>query len=78
MRAESSPVDFTSVQSDQHKPEVYPISSSPSDAAQPAIVPAIAFESAGGNPGAFVLGMDLGSHGIDIGGADCGNDKDHL
>src|SRR2546430_13867357 len=41
MRAEPSPVDFSSSgQSDPHKLEVYPISSSPSDAAQPAIVPA--------------------------------------
>src|SRR5229473_8660767 len=41
MRAEPSPVDFSSSgQSDSHKLEVYPISSSPSDAAQPAIVPA--------------------------------------
>src|SRR5438445_13469858 len=41
LRAEPSPVDFSSSgQSDPHKLEVYPISSSPSDAAQPAIVPA--------------------------------------
>src|SRR2546430_8980066 len=41
MRAEPSPVDFSSSgQSDPHKLEVYPISSSPPDAAQPAIVPA--------------------------------------
>src|SRR5438034_2956456 len=41
MCAESSPVDFpSSGQPDPHKPAVYPISSPPSDAAQPAIVPA--------------------------------------
>src|SRR3989440_2538800 len=41
MRAEPSPVDFSSSgQSDPHKPEVYPISSSASDTVQPAIVPA--------------------------------------
>jgi len=41
MRAEPSPVDLSSSgQSDPHKPEVYPISSSPSDTAQPPIVPA--------------------------------------
>jgi predicted PurR-regulated permease PerM len=41
MRAEPSPVDFSSSgQFEPHKPEVYPISSSPSNAAQPAIVPA--------------------------------------
>src|SRR6266404_9953389 len=41
MRAEPSPVDFSSSgQSDPHKPELYPVSGSPSNAAQPAIVPA--------------------------------------
>jgi len=41
MRPEPTPVDFSSSgRSDPHKPEVYPIPSSPSDAAQSAIVPA--------------------------------------
>src|SRR5438270_2934692 len=41
MRAEPSPVDSSSSgRSDPHKPELYPIPSSPSDAAQSAIVPA--------------------------------------
>ena len=41
MRAEASPVDFSpSGQSDPRKPEVSPIIGSPSDIAQPAIVPA--------------------------------------
>ena len=41
MRAEASPVDFSpSGQSDPRKPEVSPIVGSPSDIAQPAIVPA--------------------------------------
>src|SRR5581483_2504328 len=35
-------------------------------------------ESPRGNAGAFVLGMDLGSHGSASGGADCGSDQDHL
>src|SRR5438477_5425702 len=41
MRAEPSPVDFSSSgQPDSNKLELYPISSSPSNVAQPAIVPA--------------------------------------
>jgi len=41
MRAEASPVDFSpSGQSDPRKPEVSTIVGSPSDIAQPAIVPA--------------------------------------
>src|SRR2546421_5190620 len=41
MRAEPSPVDFSSSgQPDSSKLELYPISSSPSNVAQPAIVPA--------------------------------------
>ena len=71
------------LQSSRNLPNVRP-SLEPADdrTGDVAVVPdswqAIAFESASRNIGAIILGVDLGSHGIDLGGTYCGSDKDYL